>query len=69
MMVWSSNLRKLSENETMLGRMRDELKRVVGKSTSIATSYGLDGLGFRSRSGARIFAPVQTNPGSYSASY
>jgi hypothetical protein len=67
-MVWPSKLRTVSENKITFGRIRDELKRVVGKFTSIATPYGLEGLGFRPRSGARIFAPVQISPGAHSAS-
>ena len=35
----------------------------------IPTSYGLDGLGIKSRWGARFSAPVQTVPGDHTASY
>ena len=37
-------------------------------AVGIATRYGLDGPGIESRCGARFFAPVQTGPGTYSAS-
>jgi len=35
---------------------------------SIATSYGLDGLGIESRWGARFSAPVHTGPGAHTVS-
>jgi hypothetical protein len=38
-------------------------------SVSIATSYGLDGLGIEPRWGARFSAPVQTGPGAHPTSY
>ena len=38
-------------------------------SVSIATRYGLDGLGIESRWGARFSALVQTGPGAQPASY
>ena len=38
-------------------------------SVGIATRYGLDGLGFDSRWGARFSAPVQTGPGTHPTSY
>lgn len=41
----------------MFGRMREELKRVVGKSSSIATPYGLDGLGLRPVGGREFSYP------------
>jgi hypothetical protein len=37
-------------------------------SVSIATGYGLDSPGIKSRVGARISAPVQTGPGDHTAS-
>jgi len=36
---------------------------------SIATRYGLEGLGIESWWGAKYSAPVQTNPGAHPASY
>ena len=36
-------------------------------SVDIATRYGLDGPGIKSRWGARFSAPVQTGPGAYPA--
>ena len=38
-----------------------------GTVVSIATGYGLDGLGIESRWGARFSAPVQTGPGAHPA--
>jgi hypothetical protein len=38
-------------------------------SVSIATRYGLDGPGIKSRWRARFSAPVQTGPGAHPASY
>ena len=38
-------------------------------SVGIATRYGMDGPGIESRWGARFSAPVQTGPGTHSASY
>ena len=37
-------------------------------SVGIATRYGLDGPGIKSRWGARFSAPVQTGPGAHPAS-
>jgi hypothetical protein len=37
-------------------------------AVNIATRYGLDGPGIKSRWGARFSAPVQTSPGAYPAS-
>ena len=39
-----------------------------GTVTSIATGYGLDGLGIESQWGAKFSAPVQTGPGAHSTS-
>ena len=39
-----------------------------GSSLGIATGYGLDGPGIKSRWGARFCAPVQTGPGAHPAS-
>ena len=39
-----------------------------GSSVGIATDYGLDGPGIESRWEARFSAPVQTGPGTHSAS-
>ena len=38
-------------------------------SVGIATRYGLDGPGIKSRSRARFSAPIQTGPGAHTASY
>jgi hypothetical protein len=38
-------------------------------SVSIATRYGLDGLGNESQCGPRFSAPIQTGPGALPASY
>jgi hypothetical protein len=38
-------------------------------SVGIATRYGLYGLGIESRQGRDFFAPVQSGPGAYPASY
>jgi hypothetical protein len=40
-----------------------------GSSVSIATGYGLHGLGIESRWGARFSASVQAGPGAHPASY
>ena len=39
-----------------------------GSSVGIATGYGLDSPGIKSRWGARFSAPVQTGPGAHPAS-
>ena len=39
-----------------------------GSVVGIATGYGLDGPGIKSRWGARCSAPVQTGPGAHPAS-
>jgi len=39
-----------------------------GSSVHIATGYGLDGPGIKSRWGARFSTPVQTSPGAHPAS-
>jgi hypothetical protein len=39
-----------------------------GSSVSVATGYGLDGSGIKSRWGVRFPTPVQTSPGAYPAS-
>ena len=41
----------------------------LDSSVGIATHYGLDDPGIESRWGERFFAPVQTDPGAYAASY
>ena len=45
-----------------------DIKGGRDSSVGIATRYGLDGPGIKSRWGARISAPVQTDPGTYPAS-
>jgi len=49
--------------------MAQEMNMGRDSSVSIATRYGLDGLGIESRWGARFSAPVQTGPGTHPASY
>ena len=43
-------------------------KRGPGRVVGIATAYGLDGPGIKSRGGARFSAPVQTGPEAHPAS-
>jgi hypothetical protein len=39
-----------------------------GSAVGVATGYGLDGPGIKSRWGVKFFAPVQTGPGAHPAS-
>ena len=41
----------------------------LDSSVSVATRYGLDGPGIETRLGAKLSAPIQTDPGAHSASY
>ena len=42
---------------------------VLDSSVVIATRYGLDVPGIEPRLGAKLFAPLQTDPGAHPASY
>jgi len=41
----------------------------LDSSDSIATRYGLDGPGIEPRLGAKLSAPIQTDPGAHPVSY